>query len=234
MTKKLFRDMTEEEKVEWAKTYVQPVRSRPGDAVQIQHKKKRARRKAIDKARVAKYYSDAETKERIWGAHYNERLRYLYTYNEDYRNLHSSRAAFSNFRSRRLQYQAWIIRYYQKYKGKMPELAQTYRLPDSENFVLGFTEKDMVKYSPIGTKLFEILRKENIIPPPKYHGYRFKAKKIGGELEPFYLVSECEAYLNVWARYKKKFGNVTTEQQKAWLTKEFWSVIQEARKEFDE
>lgn len=225
--------MTEEEALEWAKNFKQPVKKKSTARSEARLGKVKAKKRIREKVIQAKRYANPEIRERIFGEKYNERARFLYKHNPEYKANRDYINKMYFFRKRRYEYDAWIVEYYKNYKGKMSEKAQTFRLSD-DNYLLGFTVKELIKYSPIKKGLLQAFFDSNILPEPTYKGRVFKAKKISESEESFYLVGEVEAYLNILAKYRKKFGLVKTNEQKAFLKRQFWTELLKIRKEFDE
>ncbi len=225
--------MTEEERLEWAKNFVQPVCKKGTIRSDTRMGKKKATIRIRDQIRKAKDYAKPEIRAKQYGEAYNERARFLYKHNPAYKANRDYINQMYFFRKRKYEYDAWIVKYYKEYKGQMIDKAQTFKLSD-DNFVHGYTVKELIKYSPIKKGLLQAFFDSNILPEPTYKGKVFKAKKISDTEEPFYLVGEVEAYLNILARYRKKFGSVKTDEQKAFLKRQFWTELLRIRKEFDE
>lgn len=227
--------MSEEEKIEWATNHVAKSRVKVNDGALATSKRNKARKRLVDRERKKAEYSNVEIRKRKFGDEYNAKLRYLYKYNEEFRELKKYRVAFRSFQSKRHLYEAWTIKYYAQYKGKMTEKASTFRIEGTQNYIYGFTINDLVTYSPIKKVLITNFINENIIPAPKYRGHKWsnKTKKFNEHVEEFYLVEEIEEYLNIFARYKKKYTLVKHKEQKLFLKKNFWTKMQEVRNKFD-
>lgn len=235
MSPKPFVEMTEEEKVEWAKTYTWQSRTKVTPGADATSGKKKIQQRVTQRIKDQQLYYDPVKREKKFGEKYNARLRYLYQHNEAFRELKKYRVAFRDFQRRRDAYEAWTVKYYAKYKDKMVDHASTFKLEGTENFVHGFTMSDLVTFSPAKKALMSSLLADNIFPAPKYRGFKWneRTKKFNDTVDEFYLVSEVEAYLNVFARYRKKFTMVKTEEQKLFLKKNFWKTMINARDKFD-
>lgn len=233
MSPKPFSEMTEEERVEWAKNHKQIPRTKVSFNTIVTSSKAKAKARMYGREHRKADYYDPEKRKKQWGDDYNARIRYLYQHNEEFRELKKYRVRYRLFRKRKYEYHAWIHTYKQKYKDKMQTHASIFRLENSENYVYGFTIKDLIPYSPVKKGLIDSLISNHILPAPKYSGYKYVKDKWSKTTEQFYLVSEIEAYLNIFARYKKKFELVHTEQQRLFLKKEFWTKMIQAREEFD-
>jgi hypothetical protein len=228
------KGMTDEELAEWAKNYKEPTRTVTTPRSLARNKKKKARLKASDAIASRKLYRNPENKKKIWGDEYNRRNRFLYHHNPEWRALKLYRDRFARFQKKRYLYDNWSVKYYTEYKDSMRDRAQTFKLEGTENYVLGFTVKELIKYSPIKKALLDSLYEANIVPPPKYRGYVFNDKSISKEPVEFYLVSEVESYLNVLAIYRKKYKVIHKEEQQAYLKGKFWTAMLKDRKKFDE
>lgn len=226
--------MSEEEKIEWAKTHTWKPRTRLKDNTLVTAKKTRAKQQIKERLKRRKEYANPEIRARKFGDDYNARIRYLYQHNAEFRELKRYRVAIRSFRLRRPQYEAWTDKYYKQYKGRMQDKASIFKLEGTENYVYGFTLKDLIPYSPVGKIILARFISELILPPPKYSGYKWKNNKaLNKNVEQFYLVSEIEEFLNVFAKYRKKFTDVSTEQQKLFIKKQLWKLMLNARKNFD-
>lgn len=226
--------MTEEEKIEWAKTHTWTPRQRSvHDKVIASTKRSNAKSRVKTQISNAKAYANPEQRKKHWGDEYNARIRYLYQHNEEFRELKKFRVSFRLFQKRKYQYDAWTVKYYTTYKNKMQDNAQTFRIEGTQNFMHGYTLKDLKSYSPVGQSLLTMFISQNILPAPKYRGHKFVKDKISEDVEEFYLVQEVEELLNVFARYRKKFGLVKTDEQKAFLKKQFWTRMRKVRENFD-
>lgn len=231
---KSFAEMTEDERIEWAKNHTWTPRNRQThNKVIPSSNRKNAKKRVLGILTQERRYSDPEIRARIWGDDYNARIRYLYQHNEEFRELKKFRVMMRNFQKKRYQYDAWSVKYYNQYKNKMESSASVFRLENSYNFVNGFTIKDLKPFLPMGPTLFQRLIDQNIIPEPKYRGHKYIKDTFSSEVENFYLASEVEELLNVFARYRKKFLEVKSDEQKAYLKKQFWTRIEKVRENFD-
>lgn len=225
--------MTEEERIEWAKNHTWTSRRKITENILASSNKKTIRTIVDNRIRRKEHYYDPEKRKKGWGDAYNARNRYLYQHNEEFRELKKFRVAFRNFQKRKYQYEAWTHKYYQEYKGKMESKASIFKIEGTENYLYGFTLKDLEAYSPVKMALLQRFVTQNILPTPKYRGYKHSDKKPSDKVEEFYLVSEVEAYLSIFAKYKKKYGQVKSKEQELYLKKCFWKEMIKARETFD-
>lgn len=223
--------MTEEEKVAWAKSHTWEPRKRyRGNNLALANKKLA---KKIISARLQDQKNYHSGDKKYWGDDYNARIRYLYQHNEEFRELKKYRVYLRRFRMKRDQYDGWTHKYYQEYKQKMESKAQVFKIEGTQNFMYGFTIKELCKYSPFNPSLTKSLLTRGLFPAPKYRGHLFHKDKSSEEVHEFYLVSEVEAYLNIFARYRKRAINIANKEQELYLKKQLWEEMLKARKEFD-
>lgn len=229
-----FEKLSEEEKIEWAKNYV-PKKRPSHSQVALTSKKKSPQLKkslASRKTMRRKYYSPE--RRTCWGKKYNERERYLKKYNAQYaENRKISNQIY--LRKLRLQkYNSWVVKYHREYVGRVDELASTFKLQNSELYLKGFTIQDL-KIGPFSVNTVKNLIEKEILPPPKYAGYKYsnKTSKFQSKLSNFYLVSEVISYFEIMSRYKRKFDLVATTEQELFLKKQLWTSFIKIREEFD-
>lgn len=231
---KLFSEMTEEERVEWAKTFEQPSGiKRPARAVATT-KRDKAYKRAVNNASRRKDYYNPEKRKISWGDDYNARIRYLYQYNETFRELKKYRVYIRLFRNKRNEYDSWRRKYENYYKNNLVDYASIFKLEGTENYVHGFTLNDLAKVSPAKKALLTIFLTQHVLPAPTYRGYKYKETKLSNTVEEFYLLNEIAAYLRIFYKYRAKFDKVHKPDQKLYLKKQFWTEMIKARKEFDD
>jgi hypothetical protein len=230
---KKFSEMTEEEKIEWAKNYTWKPRKRANPGSLTRSSRSKIIKKSFYKAKDEKRYNDPERRAKTFGAAYNERIRYLYTYNKKYNELKKFRIAYRLYKNKRNTYNGWRHTYYQEYKGRLSEYASTFKLEGQELYLLGFSLSDLAKYAPFSFRLLRAFIDIELFPVAKYVGYKFKQKKMNSETETFYLVSEVEEFLSVCASFEAKYKQVKDSNEK-YLKKQLWTRMLKARKEFDD
>ena len=225
--------MTEEERIEWAKNYKRTEIKKATENVLASSGKALAKARLVGRENNRKRYANPELRAKYYGDKQNAKTRYLYQHNEEFRELKKFRVAFRKFRNKKYEYDGWVTKYYAQYKDKMDTHASTFKLEGTQNYVHGLTLKDLSKFSPISLALMKSFITQGIFPAPKYRGYKHTDKGLSKEVEEFYLVSEVEAYLNIFARYRKKFSLVKSDEQKLYLKKNFWTQMKKARENFD-
>lgn len=229
--------MTEEEKIEWAKNH-KPRRNHVfTDYAETMAKKRgpnKLRRKIKQRRIVAKDFRTPEKKEASWGPRFYERQNYLYRHNAEWRQAKLESIRRSNYRKYAARYDKWHIYYRRDFKDRYKQHASTFKLPDAELYVLGFTLKEAAQHSPFSYPRFIQLKDMNLFPEPKYIGFRYKKDIFLKKQEPFYLVSELEAMMHVFSRYRHHHIGINTEARKTYLKHFLWTRMLKARKIFDE
>lgn len=229
LSSKPFEEMTDEEKIEWAKNHRPKPRTRNKGNNDASTKRKNLKRKVKDRIKIAKDYADPEKRKRIWGSTYAEKRKLLYQYNPDFRAMHNYQSMCNALTNNRERYDLWSKKYYANRKGKVSEVAQTFQLTGTFNYMHGMTVTELAKHLPFSKSILQTLITEGIMPEPHFTGKRYHRDKFLEEPEPFYNVLEVEAILNIFARARKRFFEFRTDTQKAYVQKLLWTELLQIR-----
>lgn len=226
------REPTEEEWKVWAENFKPKSITERKPEHEARLKKRKAKVALYDKERKRKeYQARKETNHKSWGDKYNAKRRYLSKYNEEYRERLAQEFQRREYKKNTQRYSYWVNKYRKIYKNKLKDFANTYKISE-DVYVLGFSKSQMQVIGPLIAGYYNNFERELLWPPMKYEGYKFKNKKISSKLEPFYLLTEAVAYFSVFDKHKTKIG-VYTEEKKAFLKKQFWEEMIQARKDFE-
>lgn len=222
-------DMTEEEKIAWAKAHVsKPHRVSKRSAAQSNAKKETILYRELVRKAVKTYHSDEEKKNRNWGERRREREWYLYNYNEEYYKAYVYRKAMQRLR-KSTKVRTWLKTYYSDIKPNMKNYAKVFKNESIyDDFSYGFRPTDLAKVLPYSKSSITRLLEHEIIPPPIHKGYMFKGLKIEDKLSEFYTLEEIEIMSREWALFWRKYRSLG-DGRDLYIKKKLWTKLKELR-----
>jgi hypothetical protein len=230
LTTEEFVNMTEEEKIEWAKNYKRTTTKRTSLIGEAQLKAERLKTLYTDREKKRRRY--VRNPDAVWTEVQKEKRRLLRKYNTTIREQRAYDAAMADYRKRFKEDDSWLERYRRVYKPNITKYAQTYVMPNRyESYQLGFSLNELIKLMPVSKVIVSRLLDNDIIPPPIASGYLLKKTKVSEVETPYYTLNEAIIILDTWQSYWKKARVINTDDKEMWLKKKFWQKLVDYRNE---
>lgn len=227
------REPTEEEWRIWAENFKPKKPKRRLDNKEVQYSRKKAKAALDSKLNKRKAYRNRDKKNyQSWGSKYNQKRKYLRKYNKEWNEAEKASRQIYEYKQIKTKYDSWIRNYKIELKPNLIEHAFIFKIKD-EVYVYGFSKNKLQVLSPHARNIFISLVEANVIPSPKYEGYRLINGRASKKLEQFYLFTEGRAYLNTMCNIKLKVGQMATENKRLYAKKRIWTAMLKEREIFE-